>query len=140
MNRYPGVAPEYDLSNTNNAAFNQAVRNRLLLGLQQQAQEQLGEQMVYNLVEWVREALPGIVEEEQHQEIRKSSPDHAGQVESNPKPEKERKEKLTKAQKRRHYDKFGATEEKPRGWNWVDIISHLSKRPAASMDNPSGSF
>lgn len=36
---------------------------------------------------------------------------------------------LTKAQKRRHFDKFGAAEEKPRGWNWVDILSHLSKGP-----------
>lgn len=36
---------------------------------------------------------------------------------------------LTKAQKRRHFDKFGAAEEKPRGWNWVDILSHLAKGP-----------
>lgn len=36
---------------------------------------------------------------------------------------------LTKAQKRRHFDKFGAAEEKPRGWNWVEIVPHLSKGP-----------
>lgn len=35
---------------------------------------------------------------------------------------------LSKAQKRRYYDKFGANEEKPRGWDWVDIISHLNKK------------
>jgi hypothetical protein len=36
------------------------------------------------------------------------------------------KNELTKAQKRRFYDKFGANAEKPRGWDWVQIISHVS--------------
>ena len=36
---------------------------------------------------------------------------------------------MTKNQKRRHFDKYGAAEEKPRGWDWVDIVSHLSKGP-----------
>ena len=39
---------------------------------------------------------------------------------------KDTKEKLTKAQKRRFFDKFGAAAEKPRGWDWVSIISHVS--------------
>ena len=36
---------------------------------------------------------------------------------------------MTKGQKRRFYDKFGNldSEEKPRGWNWVDVIKHLNK-------------
>ena len=36
---------------------------------------------------------------------------------------------MSKAQKRRHSDKYGAADEKPRGWDWVDIVSHLSKGP-----------
>jgi hypothetical protein len=35
------------------------------------------------------------------------------------------KDKLTKAQKRRHFDKYGAGSEKPRGWDWVPILSHV---------------
>jgi len=35
------------------------------------------------------------------------------------------KDKLTKAQKRRHFDKYGAGTEKPRGWDWVPILSHV---------------
>ena len=36
---------------------------------------------------------------------------------------------MTKGQKRRFYDKFGNidVDEKPRGWNWVDVMKHLSK-------------
>ena len=41
---------------------------------------------------------------------------------------REKKEQLTKHQKRRLYEKMGnATGEKPRGWNWVDVVKHLSQ-------------
>ena len=40
--------------------------------------------------------------------------------------QKTKKENLTKAQKRRLLNKQ-ENGELPRGWNWVDIISHLSK-------------
>lgn len=40
-----------------------------------------------------------------------------------------KKEKLTKAQKRRQWDQCQAMTggERPRGWNWVDIVKHLSQ-------------
>ena len=39
-----------------------------------------------------------------------------------------RKENLTKAQKRRMWNKGGLeTDDRPRGWNWVDVIRHLSQ-------------
>lgn len=38
-----------------------------------------------------------------------------------------KKEKLTKAQKRRQWDQAMTGGEKPRGWNWVDIVKHLSQ-------------
>jgi hypothetical protein len=40
----------------------------------------------------------------------------------------EKKEQLTKAQKRRMWDKGGIdSEDRPRGWNWVDVVKHLSQ-------------
>lgn len=38
-----------------------------------------------------------------------------------------KKEKLTKAQKRRQWDQAITGGEKPRGWDWVDIVKHLSQ-------------
>ena len=35
---------------------------------------------------------------------------------------------MSKGQKRRHFDRFGVAAEKPRGHEWVDIVSHLSKK------------
>ena len=41
---------------------------------------------------------------------------------------KEKKEHLTKAQKRKYYDRVNVQKgEMPRGYNWVDIIKHLSQ-------------
>ena len=44
--------------------------------------------------------------------------------------EKPKKEQLTKNQKRKLYDRIGNvnTQELVRGWNWVDVMKHLSQR------------
>lgn len=34
---------------------------------------------------------------------------------------------LSKAQKRRMWDRGEITGERPRGWNWVDVVRHLSQ-------------
>ena len=38
-----------------------------------------------------------------------------------------KKEHLTKAQKRRMFDRMTDKGEMPRGWDWVDIVKHLSQ-------------
>lgn len=60
--RYPECTPEFNLSNPNNVAFSAASREEIATGLAAEANSQLGEQMVYNLVEWLREKLPTFVE------------------------------------------------------------------------------
>ncbi|XP_025159252.1 RWD domain-containing protein 4 isoform X3 [Harpegnathos saltator] len=40
---------------------------------------------------------------------------------------KPKKEQLSKAQKRRQWNKADGKGERPRGWNWVDIVKHLSQ-------------
>lgn len=45
-----------------------------------------------------------------------------------------KKEQLSKAQKRRQWDRCNAGGEQPRGWNWVDIVKHLSQ--TGSKDDP----
>jgi len=40
---------------------------------------------------------------------------------------KEKKEKLTKQQKRKLGNRLNAKGELERGWNWVDVVRHLSK-------------
>jgi len=40
---------------------------------------------------------------------------------------KEKKEHLTKAQKRRQWDRADAKGGQARGWDWVDVVKHLSQ-------------
>jgi hypothetical protein len=44
---------------------------------------------------------------------------------------KERRSGLTKAQKRRQWDRMDGKGEKIRGYDWVDVIKHLSQTGGA---------
>lgn len=46
---------------------------------------------------------------------------------NNVKVRKEKKEQLTKAQKRRITQQTNFKGERERGWNWVDVVRHLSQ-------------
>lgn len=141
---YPEIVPEFDLSNHNNAAFTPSAREMIISGLKEEANAQMGEQMVYNLVEWLRENLPKFVEGCLRETVsyvdltriglakRSTSPvfdhhilglsrlnhvvqmlqgpGHTGNASQPTEVEHEgskegKKEKMTKAQKRRHYDR-----------------------------------
>ena len=56
-------------------------------------------------------------------ESRAAMEEVSGESETRPK-----KEQLTKTQKRKLFDRMGNTGEMIRGWNWVDIVSHLSQK------------
>ena len=55
-------------------------------------------------------------------------------VEEEPIKKETKKEQLSKAQKRRQWNKCDIHGEKPRGWNWVDIIKHLGQT-GGRLDN-----
>lgn len=129
---YPQIIPKFDLSNLNNSNYPDVVKASILEGLQAQAEEQKGESMCYNLVEWLKEKLPVYYAQKRIAAMQES--DHSDsheqrQVMGAGKKDASGKEKMTKAQKRRHFDKFGAGSEKPRGWDWVPILSHLGQVP-----------
>ncbi|WP_395239416.1 hypothetical protein, partial [Salmonella sp. s54412] len=46
---------------------------------------------------------------------------------TNVKPAKEKKIHLTKNQKRKLADRTNVKGERERGWDWVDLVKHLSK-------------
>lgn len=124
---YPNVAPQPDLSNVNNAPYMPAVKEQAVNQLIAEAGTQLGECMLYNLAEWAKDRIPQWLEQSIAERSLPAAVSTA-QVQAAIKEESQFKG-MSKAQKRRHFDKFGAAEEKPRGWNWVDILSHLSKGP-----------
>ncbi|XP_024374894.1 uncharacterized protein [Physcomitrium patens] len=128
---YPDEIPKFDLSNINNSKYPEAVKAAILEGLHEQAEEQKGESMCYNLVDWLKEKLPHFYRLKPvvtTQESDHSDSEHHQAVGGGKKGALG-KDKMTKAQKRRHFDKYGAGAEKPRGWDWVPILSHLGQVP-----------
>eukprot|EP01024_Parvocaulis_polyphysoides_P023224 TRINITY_DN21464_c1_g1_i1.p2 TRINITY_DN21464_c1_g1~~TRINITY_DN21464_c1_g1_i1.p2 ORF type:complete len:197 (-),score=38.42 TRINITY_DN21464_c1_g1_i1:349-939(-) len=128
---YPESIPEFDLSNLNNVVFPQQVRDQVIEALKEQAEELVGDMMVYTLVEFIRDSLPDYNAQILEHKINEQ-PEEKEEIKISSKtaPITKETDNMTKAQKRRYFDKFGTTEkEKPRGWDWVDILSHLSQRP-----------
>ena len=72
------------------------------------------------------EYLTGFAFFAQEQEIKEEqTPYQEGESHSTKK--KEKKDILTKSQKRRLADRTNYKGERERGWNWVDVVRHLSK-------------
>lgn len=74
-----------------------------------------------------KEKFDELISEQPEQEIIESV-EKITITEDKPEPKKTtKKEHLTKAQKRRQWDRVEARGERPRGWDWVDIVKHLSQ-------------
>ncbi|KAH7302197.1 hypothetical protein KP509_23G060400 [Ceratopteris richardii] len=129
---YPQAIPVFDVSNINNNAYTDFAKKAIVLGLQNEASSLIGESMCYAILEWLRDKLPEfysmkpISTDEDSKGLDSGHPCHDKELNT---VKKDVKEKMSKAQKRRYFDKFGAAAEKPRGWDWVSIISHLSQVP-----------
>eukprot|EP00210_Caulerpa_lentillifera_P006387 g6101.t1 len=127
--RYPDEAPVFTLTSLENTMYSSEAKRQLQQALEVESASMIGDQMVFPLTEWLKDNLPQYVEISK-QELRRDETDVTRSAPA-PVPETKQvsKDKMTKAQKRRFYSRFGAVDEKPRGWNWVDVISHLSSRP-----------
>uniref|UniRef100_A0A0D6R961 RWD domain-containing protein n=1 Tax=Araucaria cunninghamii TaxID=56994 RepID=A0A0D6R961_ARACU len=131
---YPQAIPQFDLSNLNNTNYSEPAKKAILQGLHDQASSQTGENMCYNLAEWLKDKLPEFFALKNVPAFMAhvgSSEDVSNQpnTKNSASAKKDEKDKMTKAQKRRYFDRFGAGGDKPRGWDWVSIVSHLSQVP-----------
>lgn len=108
----------------------QAVRTKIVATLTEEGEQWLGCGMTYTLFECLKDRVEEMMAEQP--EAIASEPGLDG-----PEPDISqlaigsaklpKKEQLTKSQKRRQWDHAAAGGEKPRGWDWVDIIRHLSQ-------------
>lgn len=136
---YPDQIPTINLDLFYNKHLIPPVKEKIIAELQKQAEINLGMSMTFTLFEWLKEAKD---------ELLDSQPEEASlppvteiisdlgriSVEDSAATKKEKKEQLTKAQKRRMWDRQNAAGERARGYNWVDIIKHLSQTGAPKSD------
>ncbi|KAL4239053.1 RWD domain-containing protein [Mactra antiquata] len=130
---YPEAAPDINLDTFYNKHILSEVKTKIKEALDEQVQDLLETAMTYTLFEYVKENYDDLLVDQPDAPVISNSKSETDQNQSSqqddlPKKNRERKEQLSKHQKRRMYEKMGnATGEKPRGWNWVDVVKHLSQ-------------
>lgn len=125
---YPETAPQISLDAFFNNRISADTKQHILSKLEEQVEANLGTAMMYTLFEWAKENHETLMEN--HKPVVTavtliSNPELPAASSAGKK--KEKKEQLTKAQKRRIINRTDNKGELPRGWNWVDVIKHLSK-------------
>ena len=92
--------------------------------------------MTYTLIEFAKESAETLTENQPEKPEASASSEVIATSKSDSDKEKSAErdadadKNLTKAQKRRMWDRMeagGKAGEKPRGWDWMDIIKHLSQ-------------
>ncbi|XP_056638710.1 RWD domain-containing protein 4 isoform X2 [Diorhabda sublineata] len=125
---YPNELPVINMDTFYNKHIVTHVKQKVVETLSNEAEQYLGMSMTYSLFEFLREKFEELINE-QPDEPEKMGIEKLciSETEQQGTFKKERKEQLTKAQKRRQWNRMDAKGEKPRGWNWVDIVKHLSQ-------------
>ncbi|XP_029943901.1 RWD domain-containing protein 4 isoform X2 [Salarias fasciatus] len=125
---YPETGPQISLDTFFNNRISAETKQIILSRLEEQVAVNLGTAMMYTLFEWAKENQEALMEH--HKPVvttvtLTSSSEVKMHVSAAKK--KEKKVQLTKAQKKRIISRTDNKGELPRGWNWVDVIKHLSK-------------
>lgn len=124
---YPETTPQISLDAFFNNRISAETKQQILSKLEEQVEANLGTAMMYTLFDWAKENQEALMENHKPVVTAVTMPSSDITTTSSTPKKKEKKEQLTKAQKRRIVSKTDQKGELPRGWNWVDVIKHLSK-------------
>ncbi|XP_074641563.1 RWD domain-containing protein 4-like [Tubulanus polymorphus] len=128
---YPSELPEINLNLFYNKHINESIINEIVSKLLQEAELNIGCAMSYTLFEWVKENQQQLMQNQQENTtiiqdvVDDSLKENGTDIDSTK--NKQKKEQLTKQQKRRLYNRLDNKGEMSRGWNWVDVVRHLSQ-------------
>ncbi|XP_065156017.1 RWD domain-containing protein 4 [Atheta coriaria] len=127
---YPETKPEICMDAFYNKHIIQSLKDKICSLLSEEAEQYLGMSMTYSLFEFIKEKFDELIQEQPEHVVNESVVCDVDKMTINDPQEskkEQKKEQLTKAQKRRQWDRVDGKGEKPRGWNWVDIVRHLSQ-------------
>ncbi|RZC40134.1 RWD domain-containing protein 4 [Asbolus verrucosus] len=136
--KYPNELPTVNMETFYNKHVTNSLKEKVVALVLTEAEQYLGMSMTYSLFEFIKEKFDELIQEQPENldnitEFEKLTTADSDQGLSQKAPKKEH---LTKAQKRRQWNRVDNKGEKPRGWNWVDIVKHLSqtgpKEPTAT--------
>ncbi|KAM5191479.1 RWD domain-containing protein 4 [Mantella aurantiaca] len=123
---YPETAPAISMNAFFNNQISPPVKQSITNKLQEQVEANLGTAMIYTLFEYAKDNKDDLMEHHTPFSNTVTLAGGDGNLESTnltlSSKKKDKKEQLTKAQKRKLADKTDHRGELPRGWNWVDVI------------------
>lgn len=126
---YPETIPNINLETFHNGYLPTEFKNEIRDRLCEEANNFLDCAMTYTLFDWMKENADSFIARIPELLVTKFKREEKENVAA-VQPEKlakEKKEQLTKAQKRRITDQTNFKGERERGWNWVDVVKHLSQ-------------
>ncbi|XP_062551104.1 RWD domain-containing protein 4 [Armigeres subalbatus] len=146
---YPNELPTINMDTFYNRNLSRPLKDKIISMLKEEGEQWLGCGMTYTLFECLKDKVEELLAdaslttggtEQQvvigtnHQEDAQRSSDEEDGDERGTKSSGpgaggggQKKEQLTKAQKRKQWDRVDNKGNRPRGWDWVDIIKHLSQ-------------
>ncbi|XP_076653628.1 RWD domain-containing protein 4 [Halictus rubicundus] len=128
---YPSEKPSINMNTFYNKHIVQEVKDNVMKYVEAEAEQWLGSAMTYTLFQCIQEHYVELISAQPEsvdlntQASQLKITEEKQQVEETTK--KQKKEHLSKAQKRRQWNKADGKGERPRGWDWVDIVKHLSQ-------------
>ncbi|KAM4780527.1 RWD domain-containing protein 4 isoform 1-T1 [Cyanocitta cristata] len=120
---YPQTAPVISMDAFFNNTISSAIKQSILDKLMVEVEANLGTAMTYTLFEYAKDNKEVFMENQPVNTVTSvSNSISIGTPDVPPSKKKEKKEQLSKTQKRKLADKTDNKGELPRGWNWVDVI------------------
>ncbi|XP_052315240.1 RWD domain-containing protein 4 isoform X2 [Oncorhynchus keta] len=129
---YPETAPEISLDGFFNKKISSETKQLIISGLEEQVEANLGTAMMYTLFEWAKDNQEALMEN--HQAVVTAVTLTSNSDLNAPAKKKEKKEQLTKSQKRKITCRTDNKGELPRGWDWVDVIKVYSLSQFTAVD------
>ncbi|NWX51488.1 RWDD4 protein, partial [Steatornis caripensis] len=120
---YPQTAPVISMDAFFNNTISSAIKQSILDKLMVEVEANLGTAMTYTLFEYAKDNKELFMENQPVNTVTSVSNSIAiGTADVPASKKKDKKEQLSKTQKRKLADKTDNKGELPRGWNWVDVI------------------
>uniref|UniRef100_A0A2M4C0U7 Putative rwd domain-containing protein 4a n=1 Tax=Anopheles marajoara TaxID=58244 RepID=A0A2M4C0U7_9DIPT len=145
--KYPEELPTFNLETFYNRNLSRTAKDSILTILREEGEQWIGCGMTYTLFECLKDKLDELLTDENcnagdGQQVVIGTTANApldGEAANNSDSEEDesgdargarreqKREQLTKAQKRKQWDRVDSKGNRQRGWNWVDIVKHLSQ-------------
>ncbi|XP_014280967.1 RWD domain-containing protein 4 [Halyomorpha halys] len=152
---YPNEVPNVNMNTFYNKHINESTKKKVCEYVCNEALNLVGNAMTYSLFEGVKEKYLDLIVDDPDCKLSPDSPedndvneddeddddddDESKELEQGTSQKKDKKCHLTKAQKRKQWNRVDCHGERPRGWNWIDVIHHLSQTGPKNPENQASS-